>query len=235
MDTKLLAGIPLWIFFYKSGVHATISGVLLALAVPARVKMDRYEFVRRTRSAIAHIDEGGIKEGVEEVLTSDQHASLNEIERACKAVQMPLERIENHLHPWVTFCIVPLFAFTNAGLAIASDSLGKLQQPLGIGIVLGLLVGKPVGIFVCSWLAVKLRIADLPRGVSWRQIFGVGVLGGIGFTMSLFIAGLAFGTGENLQVAKFAILTASLLAGIIGYVILVGAPRGRAVRSENVA
>lgn len=219
----LLLGVPLWACVFASGIHATLAGVLLALTIPARTRVRPHDFAERVRSALVGFD----KPGVGAALSGEQIGAVNEIERACQHVQMPLERIENALHPWVTFFIVPLFAFANAGIAVDASAFSRLGEPIGIGIALGLILGKPLGIVGFSYLAVRLGAAELPAGVGWRQIVGVGVLGGIGFTMSLFIADLAFGKSSNLEAAKFAILLASLVAGTTGYFLLKQAPRSR--------
>ena len=146
----------------------------------------------------------------------------------------PLEKTETALHPWVNFAILPLFALANAGVALSPRVTTALFEPLGLGILLGLCLGKPLGITLFSWLAVRLRAAALPQGVAWPQIAGAGVLGGIGFTMSIFIAGLALPERELLDGAKLAVLTASLIAGICGYVVLrlLASRRGSAREAE---
>ncbi len=222
----VLAGFPLWFFVYESGLHATIAGVLLAMTIPARVKLDPDQFKKRAQHALEEFDHASA-ESPEPTLSEKQQVALGELQRVCAHVQMPLERIENALHPWVSYAIVPLFAFCNAGLAVDAKAIGGLMEPIGLGVILGLVVGKPLGIVGMGWLAVKSGLASLPKGVGWRQLWGVGLLGGIGFTMSLFIADLAFGPGQSLLEAKLAILCASLLAGVAGYLVLLKAPRQR--------
>lgn len=222
----LLAGLPLWYFVFQSGLHATIAGVLLALTIPAKVKLDPAQFKSRAQVALEEFDKASLK-SPETTLSEEQQVALGELQRACSQVQMPLERIENALHPWVSFFIVPLFAFCNAGIAIDSSALGGLTKPIGLGVIAGLVVGKPIGILGLSWVAVKAGFAQLPAGIGWRQILGVGLLGGIGFTMSLFIADLAFGESTGLLEAKLAIVTASVFAGVAGYLVLLKAPRQR--------
>lgn len=226
----LVLGIPLWVFVYRSGVHATVAGVLLALTIPAKVKLGGNRFVEEVEQALGEFRAGDTSPEAKRVLTSAQTAAVTDIERSCQQVQMPLERVENVLHPWVTFAIVPIFAFVNAGLAVSGDSFAKLGDPVALGIVLGLVLGKPLGIVGMAWLAVRMGWAALPRGVCWRQVVGVGFLGGVGFTMSLFIAQLGFESEAQLNVAKFGILFASLVAGLAGYLILRRSPR--AVRSQ---
>ena len=134
------------------------------------------------------------------------------LEDACEKVETPLQRFEHTLLPWVRLIIMPLFALANAGVALGSGTAAS-TSPISLGIVLGLVVGKPIGIFCASWLAVRVGLASLPAQVGWRQILGVGALGGIGFTMSIFIAGLAFAEQPLLEVAKLGIFAASLVAG----------------------
>lgn len=222
----LIAALPLWHFVYMSGLHPTIAGVLLALTIPARVKLDKAQFKERAIAALERFDAASA-ESRQPTLSEKQQTALGELQRVSAQVQMPLERIENSLHPWVSFLIVPIFAFCNAGLAIDMGDIAGLGAPIGLGVILGLVVGKPLGIVGMCYLAVKTGLAHLPPGVGWRQLAGTGLLAGIGFTMSLFIADLAFGPGQRLLEAKLAILAASLVAGIGGYLILFRAPRCR--------
>lgn len=131
-----------------------------------------------------------------------------------------MQRLEHMLHPWVSFAVVPVFALANAGVSLFGGTLTGLTDPIAIGVVLGLVIGKQTGITLFSWLAVKMKLAVLPSGISWRHIYGAGWLGGIGFTMSLFIAMLAFGESSSLATAKIGILVASSAAGVGGWLIL---------------
>lgn len=225
----VLLGIGLWFGFLKSGIHATIAGVLLAMTIPARARIDVAGFVDRvkhTMDRLVHLDAA--------TMPSDaKQAAIHELEEACEQVQMPLQRIEHALHPWVTFGIVPIFALANAGVHFGGDvSFGSaMVQPVTFGIILGLVLGKQIGITLFTWFAVRLGLAELPAGITWMQIYGVGWLGGIGFTMSLFIANLAFGDGHLLTLSKVGILTASLIAGVVGYLLVYGA--GVAPRDES--
>lgn len=145
-------------------------------------------------------------------------------------------RFEHALHPWVSFAILPLFAVANAGVALSPSVVGALGEPLGLGILGGLLLGKPLGITLAAWLAVRLGLAALPQGVRWGQMAGAGLLGGIGFTMSIFIAGLAFADPARLDGAKLSVLAASLTAGICGYLVLrLGASGARVARAKERA
>jgi NhaA family Na+:H+ antiporter len=209
----------LWLAFLLSGVHATIGGVLAAFTIPARTRIDPKEFVVQSRELISDF-EGASGDGKGIWTNKDQQTALHVLENNCERVQTPLQRLEEGLHPWVTYLILPLFALANAGVPLRGDPIATLSHPVTLGIVLGLLMGKQVGITLFAFLAVKLRMAKLPDGVSWRHIYGVGLLGGIGFTMSLFISGLAFGESPLLIDSKLGILLASLAAGIGGWLFL---------------
>jgi Na+:H+ antiporter, NhaA family len=217
--TYVLVGLALWVAVLKSGVHATVAGVLLAMFIPARTRIDPDAYVLEGRElldrfASASRPNSGVLENEE------QQAALQALEGATEDVQPPLHRLERALHPWVTFLIMPVFAFANAGVVFRGESAPNIAHPVVLGVSLGLFFGKPIGIFAAAWLAVRLRIADLPGGVRWQQIHGAAWLGGIGFTMSLFIAGLAFGSGPLLANAKLGILMGSATAGLIGYTLL---------------
>jgi NhaA family Na+:H+ antiporter len=203
----------------KSGVHATVAGVALAFFIPARTRIDPQGYVLRIRELLQHFERSG-RPGDRVLSNEDQQAALHGIEEATEDVQPPLHRLEHHLHPWVSFVVMPLFALANAGVVLGGATPPQPADAVTLGVILGLLLGKPLGIFAFSWLAVRAGIAELPREVTWRSIHGAGWLGGIGFTMSLFIGGLAFGDPALLANAKLGILIASTLAGITGYLLL---------------
>jgi NhaA family Na+:H+ antiporter len=212
-------GIALWLAVFQSGVHATVAGVLLALTIPATTRLDSDEYVERARRHIGDFE--GRTVGGEDARTEEHHAALWELEEATERAQAPMLRIEHALHPWVSFLIVPLFALANAGLRLDSDPISTLRDPIALGVILGLIVGKQVGITVGAAVVVRLGLASLPAGIRWRQIYGAAWLGGIGFTMSLFIAGLAYGDGSpELGLAKTGIFAASLIAGVGGFLVL---------------
>ncbi len=214
-----LLGIGLWLAFLQSGIHTTIAGVLLAMTIPARARIHRDAFLERSRALLSEFEQASGHS--ENILTNPvQQAALQELETACEQTETPLQRFEHALHPWVTFTIMPIFALANAGVTFAGDVSVMLIHPVSIGVAAGLVLGKQLGITLFTWLAVKSRLAVLPNGITWKQIYGVGWLGGIGFTMSLFIATLAFDGSELLTAAKLGILTASLLAGIVGWMYL---------------
>ncbi|MBI3158332.1 MAG: Na+/H+ antiporter NhaA [Chloroflexi bacterium] len=214
-----LLGILLWVAFLKSGVHATIAGVLLALTIPARVLIDADGFVRRNREFLERFEKAA-RPGGGILPNRGQRGALQALENAVHAAQAPLQRLEHMLHPWVAFCIMPIFALANAGVPLTVDLGNLLTQPLALGILLGLVFGKQLGIFAFAWLATRTGLAALPRGVSWAHVYGAAALGGIGFTMALFIANLAFPAPEMLETAKIGILAASLAAALFGWAIL---------------
>lgn len=215
-----LFGAILWVEFFHSGVHATVAGLLLASAIPARARIERADFLARGHEVI------------EQFAVADDEAqredAVHTLERACEGVQAPARRIEHALRPWVAFVVMPLFALTNAGVPLRADAFAGLAEPVALGIVLGLVLGKPLGVTLAAWLAVRSGLAAAPAETTWRHLHGAGWLGGVGFTMALFIAGLAFSDPAQLDTAKLAILTASLLAGLIGAVVLRG--RGSAAQ-----
>ena len=214
-----LLGIGLWLCFLQSGVHATIAGVLLALSVPASSFIDTGEFLRRSRRILDRFERAG--EHADDVLTNDERqGALHALNRANKDVEPPLQELEHALHPWVVFAIVPLFALANAGVVVGEDFAATLLNPVSLGIVAGLLLGKQLGITLSAWLTVKSGVSQMPRGVTWPHIYGAACLAGIGFTMSLFISDLAFAASPLLDVAKVGILIASLIAGVAGWSII---------------
>jgi NhaA family Na+:H+ antiporter len=215
----LALGVILWYFFLKSGVHATIAGVLAAVAIPARTKINVPDFVSAAREYLQHFESDGLRPDPAHPLTPRQEVALERLEEAAESVQTPLLSIEHSIVPWVAYGIMPLFALANAGVALAPEVVSGVTSPLVLGVALGLLIGKPIGIGAFTWVAVKLGLAGLPAGVRGMHFLGVGFLAGIGFTMSLFIAGLAYG-GGTLELSKVGILGASMIAGVTGYVIL---------------
>lgn len=210
----------LWLAFLLSGVHATIAGVLAAFMIPATTRINSQEFLKNGQNLISEFQSQS--EMGEEVITNqNQQSILHDLEKSCELVQTPLQRLEHSLHPWVNYLIMPLFALANAGVSLKGVSLQEITaHTVTLGIFLGLFLGKPIGIVLFSWLAVKFKLALLPMGISWKQIIGVGILGGIGFTMSLFIAGLAFDGSSLLPLAKVGILLVSAVAGMSGWIFL---------------
>jgi NhaA family Na+:H+ antiporter len=214
-------GLALWATFLQSGVHATIAGVALALTIPARRQLDEHEFTARGRALLAEFD----RIADPDPLTSpDQLALVHRLQQHAQDVQAPLQRMVHGLHPLVAHFIVPVFALANAGVDV-SRGLGEAAlHPAAHGVFFGLLLGKPIGIFLATLLAARLLRAPLPQGVTWRHVHGVAWIAGIGFTMSLFIDSLAFAhRPAEFEASKVAVLAASFLAGAIGFLILLGA------------
>lgn len=215
----LAMGGVLWFGVLNSGIHATIAGVLAALAalaVPSVARLTPLQFTNMTRATIAEID--AIDVPGSHTLEDDRPNRLAlVIGRTAELAAAPLQRIEFALLPFTTFAVLPLFALANAGVRMVGDVEIDIASPVVAGVVFGLVVGKPVGIILASWIAVRAGFASLPSGVGWRHIAGAGLLGGIGFTMSMFVANLAFGAGEHGDDVRVAILIASALAGLLGY------------------
>ena len=224
-----LLGVGLWLAFLASGVHATIAGVLLAMTIPARTRINEDEFLVRGR-AILDDFERSCSPATTVLTNAGQQHAIHELEVACDEAQAPLLRMEHGLHGIVAFGIMPVFALANAGVELGGDLLAALASPVTTGTMLGLVLGKPIGITLFAWLATRVGVAALPSGTTWRALVGVSCLGGIGFTMSIFIASLAFPeSAALLDSAKLGILAASLTAGLAGWALLrAGAPRSRA-------
>ncbi|MFX0182897.1 MAG: Na+/H+ antiporter NhaA [Candidatus Hodarchaeota archaeon] len=214
-----IIGIILWYFIFLSGLHATIAGILVALAIPARTKLNPDEFVAEGQLILERFKAAGPRD--KEILLNRQHlAALKTLEISCLNVQTPLQRFERALHYWVAFAIMPLFILSNAGIAIEKIEFNMFFQPITLGIIIGLVFGKQIGIFLFSWISVKMGLTELPSGLTWGHVYGGAWLGGIGFTMSLFIASLALVDPRNLVMAKLGIIVGSLISGLIGYLIL---------------
>ncbi len=187
----VLVGIFVWACVLKSGIHATLAGVVTGLAIPLFAKD-----------------------------STDPHAG-------------PLEAMEHWLHPWVTFGILPAFAFANAGVSLQGLSIETLQGLIPMGIIAGLVIGKPVGVLLMSWLAVRSGACELPEGITWSHIFGAGCLAGIGFTMSLFIGMLAFPDPAQMPEVRIGVLTASLLAALLGIIWLLATSKTKAATGSS--
>ena len=209
-------GVALWIAVEASGVHATVAGVLLALTIPSRTRIDASAFLADSRRTLAHVElqeTGGGEIG-------ERHAAMWELEDLVEHAQAPMMRMEHALQPWVAYLIVPLFALANAGVALTADVGSILTDPVVLGVLVGLVVGKQIGITAAAYAVVRSGYASLPEGVSWSQIYGVAWLGGIGFTMSLFVGELAFEDPDTIAASKIGILGASVIAGVVGYLLL---------------
>lgn len=212
------AGIVVWYLFLQSGVHATIAGVLVAFTIPSIPCLNVKKYIARIRENVAefpHFDKSSI------LLTPNQIDILKSIESASDRVISPLQFMEDRMHGMVNYLIMPLFAFANAGITL-SGAEGAVAGPVTYAIVIGLVLGKSIGIYLFTWLAVRSRVTALPQGMNWQNVAGVSLLGGIGFTVSLFIANLSFGETDEvlLNQAKLGVLVGTVLAGVLGYVVL---------------
>ena len=212
-----IIGVLMWFFMLESGVHATIAGVLIALTIPAKPKRAPVSFAEETRELIEEYEKYPV--ATDHVMHEKQKAILLNVKDKIDSVGTPAARLEHDLHLPVALVVIPMFALANAGIKIDFSSIGTtILEPVSLGIIAGLIFGKVLGIFGVSWLAVKLKIARLPESTSMSQIFGVAFLGGIGFTMSIFVADLAFiGNPEFIFQAKVGVLFASLFAGLFGF------------------
>jgi len=209
-----LAGV--WMAFIFSGVHATIAGVLIALTIPAKTKIKESEYIPRLLKKLNKFKDIKSIEG--SLLSNDQSHLISKIEKLNDDANTPLQKLEHALHPFTAYFILPVFALSNAGVHIEGSVVDMLLHPISLGIIGGLVLGKFIGISLLSRLVVKLKIAVLPEGVTWKQIYGVAFLAGIGFTMSIFISELAFKSEEHKQIAKVGIMAASFISAIIGMV-----------------
>ena len=202
-----LVGVLLWYYMLASGVHATVAGVLLAATIPARPRESPGQFERRLGALHDELRGEG----------ADVQAVAGAAEDAGVVAQSPMQRLEHMLSPWVAFAVVPVFALANAGIDLSAIRWGEaFSSALTLGVMAGLVAGKFAGISAFSWVAVRLGLGRLPGGVGWRQVMGAAWLAGIGFTMSLFIAQLAFAQPEQVEAAKLGILIASCVAAALG-------------------
>jgi len=213
-----IVGIFMWFFMLESGIHATIAGVIAAFAIPSKPKIPPIDLTQQTKNLLEEYDNYPV--ATDHTMHEQQKAILQNIKDRIDAVSSPATRLEQELHLPVSLIVIPLFALANAGIHINFASIADvIFQPVSLGIIVGLIGGKILGIAGVAFIAIKAGIAKLPQGSSMSQIFGVAALGGIGFTMSIFVADLAFvGNSELIFQAKIGILTASLLAGALGFI-----------------
>jgi NhaA family Na+:H+ antiporter len=210
-------GIIIWYLFLKAGIHPTIAGVLVAFTVPIRQQIDLNTYIDKLCDIVANVQNAGDEKMP--LLSKEQIEEIDNLEDWTEKVQSPLQHLEHKLHNWVAFLVMPVFALSNAGIAIGGNA--GLETSLAMSIVVGLVLGKLLGITLFSWIGVRLGVADLPEGVSFKQVVGVGLLAGVGFTMSIFVANLAFPNHpELLDSAKLGVLIGSLVAGISGYLVI---------------
>jgi NhaA family Na+:H+ antiporter len=214
---SLIIGIVIWVLFLKAGIHPTIAGVLLAFTIPIRQRVDRKAYVEKLCDIVDDIKESESPKSP--LLSKDQIELIDELEEWTEKVQSPLQHLEHKLHNWVAFFIMPVFALSNAGVGFQGG--GNLDSMLGGIIVISLVAGKLIGVTLFSWISIKLGAAELPEEVQFKQIIGIALLAGVGFTMSIFVANLAFfGNTILLDSAKAGILAGSLIAGVLGFVVL---------------
>lgn len=215
-----LLGIGLWVSILGSGIHATFAGVLVAMFIPAKGKYDTATFMQKVQCYLNDF-ECSNECGYTILLDQDHQNAVHNIEESCHDVETPLQRLYYGLHQWVIFLILPLFALANSGVTVANINVQHaMTHTVTLGIILGLVIGKPLGISLFTFLAVKLLNAPLMSGIRFRHIIGASMLGGIGFTMSLFISGLSFTSPELIEFSKLGILSASIISGIAGLLIL---------------
>lgn len=217
----ILVGCVLWFCVFSSGIHSTIAGVLLAFAIPSgsRVNLDNFFDWSNKRLRMAN----SFYEGDETPLVAqkDYITTVSSLSKISKQAVPPATRLEHKLYPWVYFLILPLFALTNADVAVTGlDFATVTSSPVVLGVFCGLVLGKPIGIILFSFITVKTKIASLPEFVTWRHMLGASVLGGVGFTMEIFVANLAYADALLITEAKLSILVASTVAGVIGFVLL---------------
>lgn len=216
MKYYLIPSILLWLLFLDSGIHATIAGVIIAMTIPVSPRFNKSYFMHKSNNAIKSLyrhDEPGVEFFANEL----QHEEVEELRTLSRNSISPSQRLEYALHSTVTFFIMPLFALANAGVAIDFSGFADILNSQSLGIMAGLIIGKPLGIFGLCWIGIKLGMSELPRDVSWKEFFAVACVGGIGFTMSIFINNLAFDDPNIVANGKIAILMASVLAGILSY------------------
>jgi Na+:H+ antiporter, NhaA family len=212
-------GIGVWLAVLGSGIHPTVAGILVSIFIPAQGKYETDKFMNNVKKRLNQFECGRQSQshGFSILLNSEHLDAVQGIEIDCRNVETPLQRMEHALHPWVAYIILPMFALGNAGLTFNDLNMADaFSHPVSLGIILGLFIGKPVGILLFSYIAVKTKIASFPEGLQWPHIVGASFLGGIGFTMSLFISKLSFTDPDLMNYAKFSILAASVLSAAAG-------------------
>ena len=208
-----------WAGVMASGIHATVAGVLMAMLIPVRAGMKPEEFFERSRKSWEELKAGGL---TQESMIHDhkQMEALDDMYLAVEDMRPPAISLEHHLQPLQSFLILPIFAFFKAGVTLDATALAELSGPISLGVILGLIVGKQIGVLAFSWLAIRSGRASMPENVTWQQLWGASILAGVGFTMSVFISELAFSDASLIAEAKVAVLAASVLAGAVGFIVL---------------
>ncbi len=210
-------GFVVWLLFLKSGIHPTIAGILMAFTIPLKRKVNLKEYFKVVTKQLNFFKEENSQES--KLMNKKQLQAIDSVESITKSVHSPLQHLEHTLHGWVSYVIMPIFALANAGVILSLDGLENTSH-ITVNIALALVVGNTVGILLMSVLVIKLKLADLPKGVNFKQLFGVSLLGGLGFTMSLFIVNLAYSNQSFIAASKMGVIVGSLIAGILGYVVL---------------
>ncbi len=222
----LFIGLVLWYMMLNSGIHATIAGVIVAFTIPASLKKGTGHYLERIRNNVAKFPVIDINDKNNIIVHNNEDIHiLKSIESAADKMISPLQNIEDHLHSWINWLVIPLFAFANAGVDLAGMSVGSLFSGVGLAVMLGLVVGKFVGVFSFSWIAIRLKIVTLPANTTWKAFASVCVICGIGFTVSMFIADLSYsGLGEAgvalLNQAKLGVLIGSVISALLGVFLL---------------
>lgn len=225
-----IIGFIVWFLFLKSGVHPTISGVLMAFTFPITRSIDLGDYLKSVSSQLSIFKRAKGEDS--DLLGHDEIKALDSVENMSKQLVSPLQHLEHTLHGWVSYIIMPIFALANAGVVISFSGLGELSH-VSYNIALALVFGNTIGIMLLSYIAIKLKLADLPENVNYYHLFGVSFLGGLGFTMSLFISNLAFADEELVSAAKMGVIIGSLVAGTIGYIILRITLKSDLIEEEN--
>ncbi|MBI9042326.1 Na+/H+ antiporter NhaA [Lutibacter sp.] len=210
-------GFIVWLLFLKSGIHPTIAGILMAFTIPIQRKVDCMSYFKSVSSELNIFKENSSSSNT--LMSKKQIEAVGNIETLTEEAYSPLQQLEHNLHGWVSYIIMPIFALANAGVVLSFDGLGDASH-ITLNIALALVLGNTIGIVLMSLIGIKLKLADLPEGVNYKQLLGVSLLGGLGFTMSLFIANLAFNDLTLIAAAKMGIIIGSLIAGVLGYLIL---------------
>jgi len=229
VDVYVVLGIVFWVAVYKTGVHATLAGVVLAALTPSRPRFDQRQFEANAMDLLVgyrHARDRGERDEAQQL--------LRQFEALSRDTESPLDRLEHTLHPWVSYLVVPIFALANAGVVLTADLVeDAASSAITHGVVLGLVLGKPLGILAASYLAVRTGLAELPANTGYSHLLGIGLVAGIGFTVSLFITGLAFDDALLVDEAKVGILGASLVAGVAGFLYLWFLPGEPAPTAED--
>lgn len=216
----LLVGAVLWYCIFMSGVHSTIAGVLLAFVIPSSSRVRLKKFANWSTERVKEANEN-FEPSQPIIGQTDYLASVTRLERVARQVVPPATRLERRLYPWVYFAILPLFALTNADVGFTAANPGDIMgNSIFLGVFFGLVLGKPIGVMLMSFIIVKTKLSSLPENVNWAHMLGAALLGGVGFTMAIFVANLAFVDPADIMIAKVAILAASLVAGVAGFCFL---------------